>query len=233
MIAPPNFSSKPAILRAEGLGRSVPGKVLVEDATFELLAAETLAIVGPSGSGKTSLLRLLNRLDEPSSGRVYLDGLDYRQIVPRDLRRRVGMVMQRPYLFPGTVADNLRFGPRQRGEVLSDARIEELLTGVGLGGYASRDVANLSGGEAQRVSFARTLANSPEVLLLDEPTSALDEDSKGDVEKIILQIRHEQGIPCVLVTHDAAQAVRLAQRALVLDTGRIVRQGNIEEVLRA
>jgi putative ABC transport system ATP-binding protein len=233
MIAPPNFSSKPAILRAEGLGRSVPGKVLVEDATFELLAAETLAIVGPSGSGKTSLLRLLNRLDEPSSGTVYLDGLDYRQIVPRDLRRRVGMVMQRPYLFPGTVADNLRFGPRQRGEVLSDARIEGLLTGVGLGGYASRDVANLSGGEAQRVSFARTLANSPEVLLLDEPTSALDEDSKGDVEKIILQIRHEQGIPCVLVTHDAAQAVRLAQRALVLDTGRIVRQGNIEEVLRA
>jgi putative ABC transport system ATP-binding protein len=233
MIAPPNFSSKPAILRAEGLGRSVPGKVLVEDATFELLAAETLAIVGPSGSGKTSLLRLLNRLDEPSSGAVYLDGLDYRQIVPRDLRRRVGMVMQRPYLFPGTVADNLRFGPRQRGEVLSDARIEELLTGVGLGGYASRDVANLSGGEAQRVSFARTLANSPEVLLLDEPTSALDEDSKGDVEKIILQIRHEQGIPCVLVTHDAAQAVRLAQRALVLENGRIVRQGNIEEVLRA
>lgn len=233
MIAPPNSSSKPAILRAERLGRSVPGKVLLEDATFELLAAETLAIVGPSGSGKTSLLRLLNRLDEPSSGTVYLDGLDYRQITPRDLRRRVGMVMQRPYLFPGTVADNLRFGPRQRGEVLSDARIEELLTSVGLGGNASRDVANLSGGEAQRVSFARTLANSPEVLLLDEPTSALDEDSKGDVEKIILQLRHEQGIPCVLVTHDAAQAVRLAQRALVLDTGRIVGQGNIEEVLRA
>lgn len=233
MIAPPNSSAKPAILRAEGLGRSVPGKVLVEDATFELLAAETLAIVGPSGSGKTSLLRLLNRLDEPSSGTVYLDGLDYRQIAPRDLRRRVGMVMQRPYLFPGAVADNLRFGPRQRGEVLSDARIEELLTSVSLGGYASRDVANLSGGEAQRVSFARTLANSPEVLLLDEPTSALDEDSKDDVEKIIVQIRHEQGIPCVLVTHDAAQAVRLAQRAIVLDTGRIVRQGNIEEVLRA
>jgi putative ABC transport system ATP-binding protein len=77
------------------------------------------------------------------------------------------------------------------------------------------------------------LANSPEVLLLDEPTSALDEDSKGDVEKIILQIRQEQGIPCVLVTHDAAQAMRLAQRALVLEAGRIVRAGNIQEVLRA
>jgi putative ABC transport system ATP-binding protein len=164
---------------------------------------------------------------------VYLDGVDYREIVPRELRRRVGMVMQRPYLFPGAVADNLRFGPKQRGEVLSDGRIEELLNAVGLAGYASRDVANLSGGEGQRVSFARALANSPEVLLLDEPTSALDEDSQREVEKIILQIRQEQGIGCVLVTHDAAQAVRVAQRALVLEAGRIVRAGKIEEVLRA
>jgi len=233
MSAPPSLSSKPSILRTENLGRSVPGKVLVADATFDLYAGETLAIVGPSGSGKTSLLRLLNRLDEPTGGTVYLDGADYRQLAPRDLRRRVGMVMQRPYLFPGTVADNLQFGPKQHGEFLSDARLEELLAGVGLGGYALRDVANLSGGEAQRVSFARTLANSPEVLLLDEPTSALDEDSKADVEKIILEIRQEKGIPCVLVTHDAAQAVRLAQRALVLEAGRIVRAGKIEEVLRA
>jgi putative ABC transport system ATP-binding protein len=221
------------VLRAENLGRSVPGKVLVEAATFELHSGEILAIVGPSGSGKTSLLRLLNRLDEPTRGKVYLDDIDYRQIAPRELRRRVGMVMQRPYLFPGTVADNLRFGPRQRGEILSAARIEELLAGVGLDGYASREVANLSGGEAQRISFARTLANSPEVLLLDEPTSALDEDSKREVETIILQVGRKQGIPCVLVTHDAAQAVRLGRRALVLEAGRIVRAGNIEEVLHA
>lgn len=233
MSTSPSANGDRVILRADRLGRSVPGKVLVADATFDLHGGETLAIVGPSGSGKTSLLRLLNRLDEPTGGRVYLDGGDYRQIVPRELRRRVGMVMQRPYLFPGNVAANLRFGPKQRGEVLSDVRIEELLAAVGLAGYASRDVANLSGGEGQRVSFARTLANSPEVLLLDEPTSALDEDSKREVEKIIRQIRREQGIPCVLVTHDAAQAARLAQRALVLEAGRIVRAGNIEEVLRA
>jgi putative ABC transport system ATP-binding protein len=233
MTTQPSLGDERVVLRAENLGRSVPSKVLVADASFELRKGETLAIVGPSGSGKTSLLRLLNRLDEPTSGTVYLDGTDYRQIAPRDLRRRVGMVLQRPYLFPGTVADNLRFGPRQRGEVLSEGKIEELLTAVGLVGYAGRDVANLSGGEGQRVSVARTLANSPEVLLLDEPTSALDEDSKGDVEKIILQIRQEQGIPCVLVTHDAAQAVRLAQRALVLEAGRIVRAGRIEEVLHA
>jgi putative ABC transport system ATP-binding protein len=222
-----------AVLRAEKLGRVVGEKVLVADASFEVRKGETLAIVGPSGSGKSSLLRLLNRLDEPSTGTVYLDGVEYRQLAPRELRRRVGMVTQRAFLFPGKVADNLRFGPRQRGEELDDRRIEELLEGVGLAGYGSRDVANLSGGEAQRVSFARTLANSPEVFLLDEPTSALDEDSKHGVEALVMQIGREQGIPCVLVTHDVAQAARLAHRVLLLEAGRITRSGTAEEVLRA
>jgi putative ABC transport system ATP-binding protein len=231
-----NTQKQPAeglVLRAEMLGRSVPAKVLVADATFAVYRGEMLAIVGPSGSGKSSLLRLLNRLDEPTSGTVYLDGLDYRQIAPRELRRHVGMVTQRAFLFSGTVAENLQFGPRQRGESLSESRVEELLAAVGLGGYGSRDVANLSGGEGQRVSFARTLANSPEVLLLDEPTSALDDDSKREVETIIQQIAARQGIAGVLVTHDVAQAARLARRALVLEGGRIVRSGTVEEVLRA
>jgi len=221
------------LLRADKLGRSVPGKVLVTEATFEVRQAEILAIVGPSGSGKSSLLRLLNRLDEPTEGNVCLDEVDYRQIAPRELRRRVGMVMQRPYLFAGTVLDNLRFGPRQRAEDLSLMAADELLAGVGLSGFASRDVSNLSGGEAQRVSFARALANSPEVLLLDEPTSALDEDAKREVEAVIERIGHEQGVACVLVTHDAAQAARLAQRVLVLESGRVVRIGLAAEVLRA
>jgi putative ABC transport system ATP-binding protein len=231
-----NTQKQPAeglVLRAEKLGRSVPKKVLVADASFEVRTGEMLAIVGPSGSGKSSLLRLLNRLDEPSCGTVYLDGVDYRGIAPRELRRRVGMVTQRAFLFPGTVAENLQFGPRQRGESLSESRVEQLLAGVGLAGYGSRDVANLSGGEAQRVSFARTLANTPEVFLLDEPTSALDDDSKRDVETIIQQIAAKQGIAGVLVTHDVAQAARLARRALVLEAGRIVRSGAVEEVLRA
>ena len=221
------------LLRAEKLGRSVPGKVLVAEATFEVHKAEILAIVGPSGSGKSSLLRLLNRLDEPTEGNVYLEEVDYRQMEPRELRRRVGMVMQRPYLFTGSVLDNLRFGPRQRGEDLSLAAAEELLGGVGLSGFGSREVANLSGGEAQRVSFARALANSPEVLLLDEPTSALDEDAKREVEAVVHRIGHEQEVACVLVTHDGAQAARLAERVLVLESGRIVRSGLVAEVLRA
>ena len=220
-------------LRAENLGRTVPAKVLVENANFVLPRGETLSIVGPSGSGKSSLLRLLNRLDEPTSGTVFLGGIDYRQIVPRELRRRVGMVTQRPYLFPGAVDENLQFGPRQQGVTRSSERIEQLLAAVGLAGYGRRDVANLSGGEAQRVSIARTLANEPEVLLLDEPTSALDEDSKLEVEGLIRDIVRERGLPCVLVTHDLAQAARLAARALVMSEGRIVRSGPIKEVLHA
>jgi putative ABC transport system ATP-binding protein len=221
------------ILRAERLGRAVHGKTLVEDATFEVGTGEVLAIVGPSGAGKSSLLRLLNRLDEPTSGTVRLQGIDYRNVEPRELRRRVGMVTQRPYLFPGTVADNLRFGPAQRGEVLPEPAVGDLLARMGLEGYAGRSVANLSGGEMQRVSVARTLANSPLVLLLDEPTSALDDAAKSGIESLIRAIVRDQRLTCVMVTHDLAQAARLADTALMLERGRIVRAGSVEEVLHA
>lgn len=231
MSTPPN--SETVILRTEHLGRTVHEKILVQDANFALRKGEVLAITGPSGSGKTSLLRLLNRLDEPTSGTVFVEGADYRNIEPQELRRKLGMVTQRPYLFPGTVADNLRFGPAQRGEMLQADAVDELLARVGLKDYASRDVANLSGGEGQRVSVARTLANSPLVLLLDEPTSALDEAAKLEVESAIERVVHDQGLTCVMVTHDVAQAARLAERALLLESGRIVRSGPVEEVLHA
>lgn len=232
-----NASIAPAleemVLRADHLSRAVKDKTLVADASFEVRAREVLAIAGPSGAGKSSLLRLLNRLDEPTSGTVYLQGTDYREIAPRELRRQLGMVTQRPYLFPGSVEDNLRFGPAQRGEVLPQDSVEQLLARVGLQGYSERNVAKLSGGEAQRVSLARTLANSPVVLLLDEPTSALDDAAKREVETLIQQIVREQELTCVIVTHDIAQAGRLADRALLLEAGRIVRIGTVQEVLHA
>jgi putative ABC transport system ATP-binding protein len=226
-------STADPVLRTEHLGRVVNDKVLVEDATFEVRTGDVLAIVGPSGSGKSSLLRLLNRLDEPTSGTVYVNAIDYREIAPRDLRQKLGLVNQRPYLFPGTVEQNLQFGPQQRGESLSPDSVEQLLARVGLKGYASRNVANLSGGEAQRISVARTLANSPLVLLLDEPTSALDDASKLGIESTIQNIVRDQRLTCVLVTHDTAQAARLAERALLLEAGRIVRAGSVHEVLHA
>ena len=226
-------SNSGVVLRAERLGRTVADKILIQDANFELQKGEVLAIIGPSGSGKTSLLRLLNRLDEPTSGTVYVEGADYRRIEPRELRRKLGMVTQRPYLFPGTVADNLGFGPAQRGETLPPSAIAELLAQVGLEGFAGRDVAQLSGGEAQRVSVARTLANAPLALLLDEPTSALDEAAKREVESSVQRVVRDQGLTCVIVTHEVAQAVRLASRALVLEHGRVARAGPVGEVLRA
>ena len=206
---------------------------IVSEISLEVQRGELLGIVGPSGSGKSSFLRLLNRLDEPTSGLVFLDGEDYRRIPPRELRRRVGMVTQRPFLFPGDIASNLRFGPAQRGEALPDAEIASLLEHVGLPGFASRNVANLSGGEQQRVSLARALANRPEVLLLDEPTSALDEQAKPGVEQLIRELVSKNSLTSVLVTHDRDQARRLCDRVAIIEAGRLVQLGTTVEVLGA
>lgn len=237
--AQPDGSGQPASsdhavkIRTQHLSRVVKGVAIVDDVSVDVFHQEVMAVVGPSGAGKTSFLRLINRLDEPTRGTVYLDGVDYRTIPPRELRRRVGMVMQFPYLFPGTVADNIRFAPRQRGEEIRDEEIDRLLAQVDLPGYRERDVSQLSGGEAQRVSLARTLANSPEVLLLDEPTSALDDKAKASVEALIVRIIREQKLTCLIVTHDNAQALRMANRAMVMEKGRLVAVGPVQEVLGA
>lgn len=219
------------MLAARHLCRAVGGKILVNDISITIEAGEVLAVVGPSGAGKSSFLRLLNRLDEPTNGTVLLDGQDYRAIPPRDLRRRVGMVMQTAYLFPGTVATNVAFGPRQRGEAVNADQIAALLERVGLPGYQGRDVGNLSGGEAQRVSVARTLANAPQALLLDEPTSALDEASARGVEDLVLSLVRERRMACVIVTHNTDQAKRIADRTMVIEAGKLVATGLTSEVL--
>ncbi len=221
------------VLRTEHLGRIAEGIAIVDDVSLEVFRGELLGIVGASGSGKSSLLRLLNRLDEPTSGTVYLDDVDYKTISPRELRRRLGMVTQRPFLFPGDVASNLRFGPAQRGTALPDQTIHALLRQVGLDGFADRDVANLSGGEQQRVSLARALANEPEMLLLDEPTSALDEDAKLGVEQLIRELATATSRTFILVTHDREQARRICDRVGAMEHGRLTHMGKPEEVLRA
>ncbi|MDT4895568.1 MAG: UDP-glucose/iron transport system ATP-binding protein [Acidobacteriota bacterium] len=220
-------------LETQNLSRAIVGKLLVNDISVEVQQGEVLAVVGPSGAGKSSFLRLLNRLDEPTGGIVLLDGQDYSEIAPRELRRRVGMVMQMAYLFPGTVAANIAFGPQQRHETITPQQIHALLERVGLPGYQDRDVSNLSGGEAQRVSLARTLANTPEVLLLDEPTSALDDASERGIEELVLGIIRERRMTCVIVTHDMPQAARIADRTMVLESGKLVAIGPTEEVLHA
>lgn len=229
-----HFSPMPPssiILRTERLTREVAGRRIVDDISIEVARGDVLAIVGPSGAGKSSFLRLLNRLDEPTSGTFYVDDRDYREIPPRALRRRLGMVMQTPFLFPGTVAENIRFGPRQHGETLDDEAIARLLEQVALPGFAARNVANLSGGEAQRVAFARCLANGPDVLLLDEPTSALDDAAKHGIEALVREIVAASRLTCLIVTHDTAQAARVAQRVMVIEKGKLGRFGSLQEVL--
>ena len=222
-----------SFLETRDLTREAAGKVLVKSVSVKIKRGEFVAIIGPSGAGKSSFLRLLNRLDEPTGGSVYFDGREYRGFSPRELRRRVGMMMQSAYLFSGSVADNLRFGPRRRGRDLCASEVDGLLEQVGLEGFAGREVGNLSGGEAQRVSLARTLANKPEVLLLDEPTSSLDEKTEGEIEALLARVISDRRLTALMVTHDSAQAMRLAARAMLIDSGRLVLEGPVREVLDA
>jgi len=220
-------------IETKNLSRTITGKVLVNDVSVQVQQGEVLAVIGPSGAGKSSFLRLLNRLDEPTGGTVLLNDRDYRDVAPRELRRRVGMVMQVAHLFPGTVGANVSFGPRQRHETLSPQQIAALLERVGLPGYENRDVSNLSGGESQRVSLARTLANVPEALLLDEPTSALDDVSARAIEELVLSIICERKMTCVIVTHNRLQASRIAHRTMYLQAGKLIAIGPTKEVLHA
>lgn len=176
------------------------------------------AVFGPSGSGKSTLLRLCNRLDVPTSGRVLFGGQDVAGLDPLCLRRRVGMVFQRPTPFAGTVAENLLTAtPGADRE-----RMQTVLARVGLtGSWLGRDATALSGGEAQRVCLARTLITRPQVLLLDEPTSALDESAAGVVERAVLELSR-QGLTVLWVTHDAEQVQRIAHQVLRVEAGRCI-----------
>jgi putative ABC transport system ATP-binding protein len=227
----------PSVLDVVQLSRVIDSaagsKPLLREVSFRLDRRQVLAVLGPSGAGKSTLLRLLNRLDEPSAGEVLLHGEDFRSLDPRTLRRRIGMVMQRPFLFPGTATFNIAYGPAQHGISLSAAHVADLLRQVGLAEYADRDVATLSGGEAQRISIARALANEPEVLLLDEPTSALDPEAKESIEQLLADLVRERHATCVWVTHDLAQAARVADLVLKIEAGKAIAFGTPQELLHA
>lgn len=193
-----------------------------------------VGIIGPSGSGKSTLLRALNRLWEPPSDAVFLDGHDIVNLDVLALRRKVGMLFQLPVLFQGTVADNVRYGPNLRGEKLSDEEVSKLLTLADLdSSFFTKTGGELSVGQAQRVALARTLANEPEVLLLVEPTSALDPISTQNIEDVIVKLKKKKGMTVIMVSHSIKQIQRVADMVCLLVNGEIVEVLKPDELSQA
>ncbi len=186
---------------------------------LEVQSGELITVMGPSGSGKSTLLRLINRLSEPDSGIILLNGKDTRDYDPLELRRKIGMVFQVPIVFRGSVRDNIALGMKlwgsytDIGALARDTGIPESLLDA--------DALPLSVGEKQRVCIARALANQPEVLLLDEPTSSLDAVTAEKVEGLLLGMRRERSLTMLWVTHDREQAKRIGGRKFLLRDGRL------------
>lgn len=192
---------------------------ILSNLDLEVQSGELVTIMGASGSGKTTLLRLINRLSEADSGNIFLNGRDIRDYNPMELRRKVGMVLQLPVMFKGSVRDNIAFGMKLWG---GDIDVEALAKACGIPeSLLNADAEQLSVGEKQRVCIARALANQPEVLLLDEPTSSLDVVSAGKIEALLLNLRKERNLTVLWVTHEREQAERIGGRRLVLREGRL------------
>ena len=193
------------------------GRRVLDEVTASIPAAGITVVSGPSGAGKTTLLRLCNRLEVPDAGKVSYRGQPLDELDPLTLRRRVGMVFQRPTPFPGTLADNLAVAHPDA----STAELSTALTRVALDpGLLGQEARTLSGGELQRMCLARTLVTGPETLLLDEPTSALDAQPKQVFETTARDLA-AQGITIIWVTHDDAQAGRVADRIYHLSDGHL------------
>jgi ABC-type methionine transport system ATPase subunit len=210
-------------------------RTVLDRLTVNLPDGELIALIGPSGAGKTSLLRLLNRLDDPVSGEVRFRGNSLREYPVRSIRRRVGFVFQTATMFPGTVADNLLTAHslgRNRKESMAAGRTLEVLRLVELDtDYAPRIAGDLSGGEKQRVALARALITAPEVLLLDEPTSALDPEVADRLIHTLSRLRNETQLTIVMVTHRLSEARAASTYTVMLEAGRLIEQGPTAQMI--
>lgn len=210
-------------LHVRTLSTIFDGQTVLDRVSFSVAKGECLTVVGPSGAGKSILLKSLNRLIEPSEGKIELFGTNIAKIDPIDLRRRVCLVGQVPVLFEGTVAENLAYPfSFKRNQNLKRPDFPTTLKSVGLSqSLLDRDASKLSVGEQQRVAIARALCLSPEILLLDEPTAPLDHDSAEVVEGTIMHLNHDMELTIVMVTHDTDQASRLGDATLRIVDGRV------------
>ncbi|MDB5687405.1 MAG: Osmoprotectant transport system ATP-binding protein, partial [Rhizorhabdus sp.] len=208
-----------------GLHKQRGGRIAIDKVSLSVAAGSFIALVGPSGSGKTTLLKMINRLILPDAGRIEIAGADIQDSQVADLRRRIGYVIQGVGLFPHmTVAENIAIVPRLIGTPPTEraSRVAELLDLVALPReMAARFPRQLSGGQAQRIGVARALAARPSIMLMDEPFGALDPVTRDDLGRAYRALHDDLGLTTLMVTHDMAEALLLADRIVVLHDGRI------------
>lgn len=218
----------------EGVTKSYGATLALDGVSLEIAAGSFVALVGQSGSGKSTLLKTINRLVEPDAGTVRIGDADVRGGPSHALRRRIGYVFQGIGLFPHmSVAENIAIGLRITGERDNTARVADLLALVDLpGDAAARMPDQLSGGQRQRVGVARALATQPRLMLMDEPFGALDPVTRDDLGRAVRALHDRLGLTTILVTHDMAEALLLADRVLVMKAGGIVADATPAELAR-
>ena len=234
--AEPSTTEEPTTRRddvvvLDGVRKTFGSFVAVQGADLSIARGEFFAMLGPSGCGKTTTLKMIAGFEQPTSGRVMLEGADVSRVPP--YKRNVNTVFQQYALFPHmTVADNVAFGPRSRGvgRAESDSRVKEMLDVVRLADFAIRKPAQLSGGQQQRVALARALVNYPSALLLDEPLAALDLKLREAMQLELKRIQREVGITFVFVTHDQGEALTMSDRIAVMSEGVVEQVGTPEDV---
>ncbi len=224
------------MIRLQQLTKTFPGqgKPAVEQLDMDIPAGEIVILVGPSGCGKTTTMRLINRLIEPTSGKIILEGEDVTKVNPDQLRRRIGYVIQQVGLFPHqTISDNIATVPRMLGwdEKRIRARVDELLSMVGLdpATYRSRYPKHLSGGQRQRAGVARALSADPPVMLIDEPFGAIDPITRDRLQNEFLRLQETIRKTIIFVTHDIDEAIKMGDRIAILREGSQIAQFDTPE----
>ena len=222
-----------ALIRCDGVGLIKKGQSILRDISFQVEEGELLGIAGPSGSGKTSLLRILNLLQSPTEGTVWYKNKDATTYDPAQLRREIGYVLQKPYLFEGTVRDNLAYPYLVWNQKPDETEITSYLAKVNLtADMLDKRGSEMSGGEQQRVSLVRSLLAKPSVLLLDEISASLDESNTLTLEQLIREELTARNVTVLFISHNNDQLRRLAQKIVYIKQGHISFCGAAEDFFR-
>ena len=220
------------LYRIENLSKSFENKKVLQNINLEIFRGEIFAFMGPSGVGKTTILRLLNLLEMPTTGKLIFNGNDNAILQKNNVMRRMSMLFQRPAVFSTSVFNNVAYGLviRRVDKKTIEKKVIDALALVGLAGCEKQKAFTLSGGEAQRMAFARAIVFKPDVLILDEPTANLDPANVAKIEDIIKKIRSELGTTIIMASHNIYQVRRLADRVGILLNGELIEVNTKEQI---